>query len=339
MKARLLPRVAFLLVVLVLFALGALLAWFQSWRSARLVELYSASQMASTKSGPIEYIRQGEGPAVLVFHDAPGGYDQGIALAGFLADEGFQVIVPSRPGYLRTPLETGITSANQADAAAQLLDTLGIEQASVLAFGWAGPTALEFALRFPERTTALVLVGAAVGRLNPTTAPAVPFAQAVGEGLTGEIGSWLYARLAENDPSRALRRAFSVTSTGSQFECESWTRCILNNPEQLALFQSVALSFAPANPRQVGLRNDLLQVGSLPEIPLKTIQTPSLLVHGSLDKAIPLEPIEAAKSQLSNSELVLFPGDGHLLFLGPGASMAQERINTFLKKYSAPHGE
>jgi pimeloyl-ACP methyl ester carboxylesterase len=328
MKPRLLPRVAFLLVVLGLFVLGGILAWFQSWRSARLVDLYSASQMASTRSGPVEYIRQGEGPAVLVFHDAPGGYDQGIALAGFLADDGFQVIVPSRPGYLRTPLETGITPANQADAAAQLLDTLGVEQASVLAFGWGGPTALEFALRFPQRTTAL-----------PPAAPAVPFPQAVGEGLTGDVGSWLYARLAENDPARALRAAFSITSTGSQSDCEAWTSLILNNPEQLALFQSMALSLVPANPREMGLGNDLLQVRALPEMPLKSIQTPSLLVHGALDKAIPVAPVEAAKSQLRNSELVLFPDDGHLLLLGQGAPMAQERITTFLKKHSAPHGE
>ncbi len=330
---------AFLLVVLGLLVLGGILAWFQSWRTARLVDLYSASQMVTTPGGPVEYILKGEGSAVLVFHDAPGGFDQGIALAGFLVEEGFQVIVPSRPGYLRTPLENGGTPANQADAAAQLLDTLGIEQASVLAFGWGGPTALEFALRFPQRTTALVFVGAAVGRLTPPISPAVPFPQAVGEGLTGDIGSWLYARLAENDPARALRAAFSISSTGSQSDCEAWTGLVLDHPDQMALFQSMVLSLAPSSRREMGLRNDLLQVRALPEMPLKTIQTPALLIHGGLDKAIPVAPVEAAKSQLPNAELILFPDDGHLLFLGRGAAIAQERITTFLKKYSTPHGE
>lgn len=339
MKSRLLPRAAFLLVVLALFALGCTLAWFQSWRSARLVELYSASQMATTKSGPMEYARQGEGPAVLVFHDAPGGYDQAIALAGFLAEEGFQVIAPSRPGYLRTPLETGITPGNQADAAAQLLDSLGIEKASVLAFGWSGPTALEFARRFPQRTTALVFVGAAIGRLNPPTAPAVPFPQVVGEGLTGDIGSWLYARLAEKDPAEALRGAFSISSTGSQSDRDAWTGLIMDNPDQLAHFRALSLSLAPIGPREAGLRNDLLQVRAFPDMPLKTILTPVLLVHGGLDKAIPVAPVEAAKSQLPNSELLLFPDDGHLPFLGRGASIAQERIASFLKKHTPSHGE
>lgn len=339
MKSRLLPRAAFLLVILCLLAIGGVLAFFQSWRSARMVDLYSASQMVPTKNGPLEYTRHGEGPAVLVFHDAPGGYDQGAALAGFLVDEGFQVISPSRPGYLRTPLETGITPENQADAAAQLLDSLGIEQTSVLGFGWGGPAALEFARRFPQRTNALVFVGAAVGRLNPPVAPAVPFPQAVGEALTGDVGSWLYARLSENDPAAALRAAFSISSVGGAEACKSWAGLVLDNPDQLALFHALALSLSPISPRELGLRNDLLQVRAFPEIPFESITTPVLLVHGGLDKAIPVAPVEAAKSKFPNSELLLFPDDGHLLFLGRGASIAEDRITAFLKKHTPSHGE
>ena len=339
MKSRFLPRAIFLLVVLTLFVLGGILAWFQSWRSARMVDLYSASQVATTKSGPIEYIRHGEGPAVLVFHDAPGGYDQGAALAGFLVDEGFQVISPSRPGYLRTPLETGITPENQADAAAQLLDSLDIGQTAVLGFGWGGPAALEFARRFPQRTNALVFVGAAVGRLNPPTAPAVPFPQAVGEGLTGDVGSWLYVRLSENDPAAALRATFSTASIGGSEAREIWTGLVLDNPDQLALFRSLALSLSPISPREMGLRNDLLQVRAFPEIPFQSITTPVLIVHGGLDKAIPVAPVEAAKSKLPNSELLLFPDDGHLVFLGRGATIAEDRITAFLKKHTPSHGE
>ena len=66
-------------------------------------------------------------------------------------------------------------------------------------------------------------------------------------------------------------------------------------------------------------------------------ETVALLTRHYMDQG--LAPVEAAKSQLPNSELVLFPDDGHLLFLGRGAAMAQERITTFLKKHSAPHGE
>ena len=41
--------------------------------------------------------------------------------------EGYRVLTPSRPGYLRTPLEVGKTAAEQARAFSALLDTIGIK--------------------------------------------------------------------------------------------------------------------------------------------------------------------------------------------------------------------
>ena len=43
-----------------------------------------------------------------------GGSDQGALLAG-LADQGFQVLALSRPGYLDTPLDSGRSFAEQGD--------------------------------------------------------------------------------------------------------------------------------------------------------------------------------------------------------------------------------
>ena len=131
-RRRLLPRLLFLGFVLALFAIGGVLAWFQSWRTNRLLDLASQSEVAKLPSGEMEFATRGDGAPVLVFHSAPGGFDQSIALAGFLEEEGFQILAPSRPCYLRTPLATGLTPENQADAAAQLLDHLGLGAVSVL---------------------------------------------------------------------------------------------------------------------------------------------------------------------------------------------------------------
>ena len=335
MKNRILPRALFLTVVLVLFAVGAVLAWFQSWKSGRLVELDAGSQLAQLPAGTMEFTRLGDGPAVLVFHDALGGYDQGVALAGFLADQGFEVLIPSRPGYLRTPLPTGLTPEDQADAAAQLLDSLAIANVSVLGFGWGGPTALEFARRFSQRTQALVFVGAAVARENPPPTPLTPFPEAVSTALTGDVGSWLFVKLSESRPARALSAAYALTSTGGAVTREAWTDLVLSNPEQLEHFREIILSLAPIDPRESGLRNDLLQIRALPDIPLKDVATPVLLVHGGLDKAISITPIEAAQSQFPNAELLLLPDEGHLVFLGRSAAIARARITDFLKKHTA----
>ena len=341
MKSSLFPRVLFLILVALLLLAGAVLAWFQSWRSGRRIELLTGSEMATVAAGPMEYTTRGDGPVVLVFHDALGGYDQGLALAGFLAEQGFQLVIPSRPGYLRTPLATGLTPENQADAAAQLLDTLEIGQVSVIGFGWGGPAALEFARRFPQRTSALVFAGAAVSQQNPPLAPAVYFPQAVAEGLGGDVGAWLYVQLSEKAPAHALQSAFALTSTGGKVQRSAWTDIVLGAPEQLEHFRELALSLAPMDPRESGLRNDLLQIRALPNMPFKEITTPLLILHGGLDKAVPIAPIEAAHTQLPHSELLFLPDEGHLLFLGRSAEIAQARMISFLKKHTsaASHAE
>ena len=88
---------------------------------------------------------------LLFFHGTPGGYDQGI---GALDDA--QVLTLSRPGYLGTPLEVGTTPGDQAQAAAAVLDKLGIAEVTVMGASGGGPAAYTFAARYPERTLALV---------------------------------------------------------------------------------------------------------------------------------------------------------------------------------------
>ena len=63
-----------------------------------------AETVVDTPSGPVAFREEGEGPPVLFVHGSPGGSDQGMLMARFLAEAGFRVIAPSRPGYLATPL-------------------------------------------------------------------------------------------------------------------------------------------------------------------------------------------------------------------------------------------
>jgi 2-hydroxy-6-oxonona-2,4-dienedioate hydrolase len=64
--------------------------------------------------------------------------------------------------------------ADQADAYALLLDTLGIERAAVFGYSGGGPSAIQFAFRHAERTSALILLASAV----PGKAGALPKALA-----------------------------------------------------------------------------------------------------------------------------------------------------------------
>lgn len=94
---------------------------------------------------------------MLVVHGNGGGFDQGLGLAHDYLGEGFQVIAPSRFGCLRSPLPDGATVALQADAYACLLDALHIRQVAVFTTSAGVTSSLQFAMRQPERVTALVL--------------------------------------------------------------------------------------------------------------------------------------------------------------------------------------
>jgi pimeloyl-ACP methyl ester carboxylesterase len=72
----------------------------------------------------------------MVVHGTPGGSDSSVAIGRFLVNAGFEVIAPSRPGYLGTPLDGGRSIDDQADLLAALLDALGVERTGLLT--WSG---------------------------------------------------------------------------------------------------------------------------------------------------------------------------------------------------------
>lgn len=122
--------------------------------------LLASSHVIRIPSGLIEYATAGKGYPVLAVHGAGGGYDQGLFLSGTFLGDGFQRIAPSRFGFLRTPVPADGSHAAQADAFAELLDVLDISRVALVGISAGGPSALQFALRYPERCSALVMVSA-----------------------------------------------------------------------------------------------------------------------------------------------------------------------------------
>lgn len=95
-----------------------------------------------TEMGPIEFGRTGSGPPVLLVHGTPGGADSSLAMGWFLEAAGFEVIAPSRPGYLGTSLDGRSTIDEQADLLAALLDALGFNRTGVVTWSGGGHAAI-----------------------------------------------------------------------------------------------------------------------------------------------------------------------------------------------------
>jgi pimeloyl-ACP methyl ester carboxylesterase len=257
-------------------------------------ELSAGGQIAETARGPFEYASLGptDGPAVLMSHGTPGGYDQGLVLAEMLGCEGLRFIAVSRAGYLRTPLDVGPTPVDQADAYAALLDTLGIERAAIFGISGGGPSAIQFAARHRDRCWALVLISAITRRRLASERPPV---WRVLHWVLGssDLTGWIFAGLV---------RALTPATSGQARE------------KRIVQTRRFALSAVPASLRRAGHANDSKQFGLLPESPPDGITCPTLIIHGTADGPVPVTHAQSAAASIPNAELVTIPGEGHGVF-------------------------
>jgi pimeloyl-ACP methyl ester carboxylesterase len=127
------------------------------------------SQVVQTAKGRIELRVVGHGPPVLVLNGGHTSCTSPLGHEQFFLDQGYQLAIPSRPGYGKTPSATGRTAEAFADALVGLLDALDRERVLVLGISGGGPTALQLAGRHPERVRALMLQNAVTGGRFPRT--------------------------------------------------------------------------------------------------------------------------------------------------------------------------
>jgi pimeloyl-ACP methyl ester carboxylesterase len=280
----------------------------------------TGSQVAQTRCGPIEYAVAGEGPPVLVVHGAGGGFDQGLDLGESLSQAGFRVIAPSRFGYLGTPLPADASAAAQADAHACLLDALNIPRAAVLGVSAGGPSTLQFALRYPDRTAAMVLL--VPGVYAPRSDEARParmsrtMAFMFDTTLRSDFIFWAGSKLA--------RKTFIRSVLGTPTEVA--TRA---PPDEQARLKVVLEHILPVRPRRLGLLNDAAVVSSQPRYDLEKITAPTLAISTADDLYGTFEAARYTAEHVPNAHFIGYPSGGHML-VGHNLEAAAA-VHAFLK--------
>jgi 2-hydroxy-6-oxonona-2,4-dienedioate hydrolase len=155
------------------------------------------SHLVHTRFGAVEYAIAGRGEPFLMIHGTGGGFDQGLRFAQGLIARDFEVIAPSRFGYLRSDFPSDASPANQADAFADLLDQLDIETLPVAGGSAGALPAAQFALRHPDRCSGLVLLVPAMNLSNQDPVEFTPLQQfLVGKLLTSDVWFWTLLKLA-----------------------------------------------------------------------------------------------------------------------------------------------
>lgn len=276
-----------------------------TWSNRLMASLDERATVHQTARGDVQLAREGQGPAVLVSHGGPGGFDLGLAWAQHLRDGGCELLAPSRPGYLRTPLQSGRSPESQADLYAAILDTLHIERAAIIGFSSGGPSAVQFAARHPHRTTALILEAAI---LLPFTPPISALERAT---IESSLLVWISYQIASRWPDLMTRFAIDGMSDGlSKEQQRAAIDWITSDPTRLQRFQDVAACTAPQSYRKPGWTNDKANEASLAPLPFTAITTPTLIAHGANEGIVPVDHATNAAGQIAGAELTLVE-DGH----------------------------
>jgi pimeloyl-ACP methyl ester carboxylesterase len=280
--------------------------------------LSAESQIVQTRYGPLEYRVEGNGPPVLVIHGAGGGYDHGLLIARAYGGEGFRWIVPSRFGYLHTPLPADASTSAQAEAFADLLDVLGIEQVGVLAISGGVPPSLQFAQRYPERTSALVLLSSA------------PYTPLTAGDQKLPVPIWVYQALFKSDFPFWLLQKIAPRSLDTMFDVSPELYAELN-PEEEAMVSSLVESFQPVTWRIDGLNNEGAAINPQANYRIGEISTPTLVVHAEDDHINPFSIGEYTAAHIRGAQFLPLATGGHLL-LGHHAEI-RAMANEFLRQY------
>ena len=274
----------------------------------------TGSRMAASRCGPIEYAEAGAGPPVLVVHGAGGGFDQGLALGEWLTRAGFRVIAPSRFGYLRTPLPADASAEAQADDLACLLDVLDVPRTAIVGVSAGGPSALQFALRFPDRTAALVLLVPAI--YAPHANPDAPV-------RTSRTTLFLF--------DTALRSDFLFWAAG-KIARPLVIRGILGTPPELVAnaspedrlrIQTVLEQILPVSARRAGLLNDAKIVSSLPRYELEKVAAPTLAISTADDGYHTFDGARYTAEHIPHARFVGYSTGGHMLVGRNGAASSE----------------
>ena len=171
-----------------------------------------------------------------------------------------------------------------------LLDLLGIERARFVGCSMGGKTVIDFALEFPQRTRALVLVGPAVGGFEPDVDPPEVWDELVAADVAGDLGrvSELEVRMWVDGPYRGPDRV------------DPAVRDLVREMNLIAL-KNEASATGDEQPLEPPAAD------RLPEI-----LVPALVLVGDRDRPEIVAGADVLEERLPNVQMVVMPETAHL---------------------------
>ncbi|MNY89642.1 2-hydroxymuconate semialdehyde hydrolase [compost metagenome] len=206
-------------------------------------------------------------------------------------------------GYSQFPENMQFSRENWLKQIIDFLDAIGLEKVNVIGNSFGGSMALALAIHHPERVNKLVLMGS-VG---------VPF-----ELTAGLDAVWGYTPSFEN--MQAIMKIFAYNQKLVGDELVQMRYIASTKEDTRAAYERMF----PA-PRQ-----RWVEAMSHPEADIRSIQQPTLMVHGRDDQVIPLSTSLTMLNWIENSQLHIYSQCGHWTQIEHAKSFTQLVAN-FLK--------
>jgi 3-oxoadipate enol-lactonase len=245
---------------------------------------------AAVDGTTLYYERRGEGEPVLLIQGMSGTHlAWGEPFLGALGDDLDLVIYNHRGVGESGPQEGAVTITGLADDAAGMLEALGWETAHVLGISMGGMVAQELALRHPERIRTLVL---------GCTYPGGAGAQLADPALVQELAG----ALLSGDRELALRTGFAANlSAAFASEEANWEP-----------FHAMATGLPVPVPVIIAQMQAV--IGHDTSARLGSIDKPTLVIHGTEDRMLPVTNGELIARLVPDARLELLEGVGHMFW-------------------------
>jgi pimeloyl-ACP methyl ester carboxylesterase len=267
-------------------------------------------------AGAVEYRLERRGErAVVIFH---GGHMRASLVMGerIFADAGCTVLVPSRPGYGRTPLSTGRSVPGFADVTRQLCESLGISAVTVVGTSAGGHTAVTMAARHPDLVKQVLLLSAV------SWLPWPPWWERIGTSVAFNGGTerltWAAIRaLMTRAPDAGLRLMLRSTSVLPIRGVIARLR-----PEEREYLIGLFMRMRAGR----GFLNDL---SPSPDVTADVSQ-PTLIIAAPKDGAVPLIHAKTLAATIPKAELVESQAETHFVWFAPDWPQLEQKILHFL---------
>ncbi|MFC1956981.1 alpha/beta fold hydrolase [Chloroflexota bacterium] len=247
----------------------------------------------NVKGLKIRYLVMGSGPQVLLLHGF-GGFLETWAFNIPPLSKHYRVYAIDLPGHgLSDKPDNSYSPAFAVASANDILEALGIEQATLIGHSLGGAVSINIALSLPERVSRLVLIDSAgLSRTLPRLyrLSSLPV-----------LGNILMSLSVEPALERSVRRLFHDSPVLSREMID----IILKNASQPGVKETL-LRILRQNVGLRGPRPGALLIDRLPQLKM-----PALFVHGAQDRVFPIEHVRDAFSMAPNSRVKIFDQCGH----------------------------